>query len=65
VRSAAATGPAIQLSPTLPADVSFGNTVTLPALQRDFDIFSWNSFIAAVWPGRGTDRRQPDGLGNL
>jgi hypothetical protein len=63
VRSAAATGPAIVLSPTLPADVSFGNTVTLPALQRDFDIFSWNSFIAVVWPpgpgGTGDPSQKP------
>lgn len=56
-------GPSIVLSPTLPADVSFGNTVTLPALQKDFDIFSWNSFIAAVWPpgpgGTGDPSKKP------
>lgn len=58
-----ASGPAIRLSPVLPADVAFGNTVTLPALQQDFDIFSWNSFLAASWPpgpdGAGDPAEQP------
>ena len=49
-------GPSIQLSPDVPQDVSFGSGSTLPAIQEDFDIFSWNSFIALNWPpGPGGD----------
>jgi hypothetical protein len=59
----ASSAPAIQLSPVLPADVGFGGTVSLPALQQDFDIFSWNSFIAASWPpapgGNADPARKP------
>jgi hypothetical protein len=62
-RLAAASPPSIQLSPVLPADVGFGGTVSLPALQQDFDIFSWNSFIAASWPlgpgGKANPARKP------
>jgi hypothetical protein len=58
-----ASGPSIVLSPVFPADVSFGSTVTLPAIQKDFDIFSWNSFFAAIWPpgpgGSGDPNKQP------
>ncbi|HEV7505239.1 MAG TPA: cytochrome C [Thermoanaerobaculia bacterium] len=55
--------PAIQLSPTIPADVAFGSTISLPALQQDFDIFSWNSFNAVIWPpapgGGGDPGKKP------
>jgi len=58
-------GPSIQLSPVIPADVSFGSTFTLPALQQDFDVFSWNSFNAVIWPpgpdGSGDPGKQPGG----
>lgn len=61
--SAASTGsstqPAIQMSPVIPSDVSFGNTVDLPALQKDFDIFSWNSFIALSWPPGANPDQKP------
>ena len=63
-----ASGPAIRLKPVLPADVAFGGTVSLPALQQDFDIFSWNSFIAASWPpgpdGTGDPGKQPGAGGD-
>ncbi|HEY0142088.1 MAG TPA: hypothetical protein VGF48_14405 [Thermoanaerobaculia bacterium] len=42
--------PAIVLSPAIPGDATFGSTVSLAAIQGDFDIFSWNSFIALNWP---------------
>lgn len=50
----------IVLSPTLPADVTVdGNQpIDLPTLQKDFDVFSWNSFIAVSWPPG------PDGTGD-
>ncbi len=57
--AAPSAGPAIQMSPTIPSDVSFGNTVDLPALQEDFDIFSWNSFIALAWPPGGNPAQKP------
>ncbi len=38
------------ISSELPPLVSFGNKVTLDALQHDFDVFSWQSFIALSWP---------------
>ncbi|MBL4773742.1 MAG: hypothetical protein JKX98_09150 [Alcanivoracaceae bacterium] len=28
------------------------NPVTLPALQHDFDVFSWNLFVAINWPAK-------------
>lgn len=49
----------IVLSPNFPGDVTVTNGAGgLPALQADFDVFSWNSFIAANWPPG------PDGGGN-
>jgi hypothetical protein len=48
--TAASTTPAIVLSPAIPGDITFGGTVSLPALQKDFDILSWNSFISLNWP---------------
>ena len=38
------------ISPAIPGDLTFGGTVSLPALQKDFDILSWNSFISLNWP---------------
>lgn len=59
------TGPAIVLSPAIPGDAQFGslpknatNEQKLLAIQGDFDIFSWNSFIALNWPPG------PDGNGD-
>jgi hypothetical protein len=59
------TGPAIVLSAKIPHDAAFGplpknptNMQKLEAIQGDFDIFSWNSFIALNWPPG------PDGNGD-
>jgi hypothetical protein len=54
----------IVLSPAFPADVTVTNGAGgLPAIQADFDVFSWNSFIAANWPpgadGNGDPHKQP------
>ena len=54
----------IVLSPAFPADVTVTNGAGgLPAIQADFDVFSWNSFIAANWPpgadGHGDPQKQP------
>lgn len=53
----AADGPAIVLSPKIPGDAQFGslppnatNDQKLLAIQGDFDIYSWNTFIALNWP---------------
>ena len=49
--------PAIVLSPAIPGDAQFGklppnatNEQKLLAIQGDFDIYSWNTFIALNWP---------------
>jgi hypothetical protein len=55
--AATSTAPAIVLSSAIPGDAQFAplakgatNMQKLEAIQGDFDIFSWNSFIALNWP---------------
>ena len=62
---APAAEPAIVLSPVIPGDAQFGplppdatNEQKLLAIQGDFDIYSWNTFIALNWPPG------PDGKGD-
>jgi hypothetical protein len=50
-------GPTIGLSSNIPGDAQFGslppnatNEQKLLAIQGDFDIYSWNTFIALNWP---------------
>lgn len=50
-------GPSIVLKPNIPGDAQFGslppnatNEQKLLAIQGDFDIYSWNTFIALNWP---------------
>jgi hypothetical protein len=51
--------PAIVLSASIPGDASFTPPFdSLGNIQKDFDIFSWNSFIALSWPPG------PDGTGD-
>ena len=57
--------PAIEISPNIPGDATFGplppnatNEQKLLAIQGDFDIYSWNTFIALNWPPG------PDGNGD-
>lgn len=57
--------PAIGLSSSIPGDAQFGplppnatNAQKLLAIQGDFDIYSWNTFIALNWPPG------PDGNGD-
>jgi len=41
------------LSPTIPGDANFSNLPdkpTIQQLQHDFDVFSWQSFVALNWP---------------
>ena len=38
------------LSSTLPIKESFHGIVSLEAIQHEFDVFSWESFIALNWP---------------
>jgi hypothetical protein len=46
-----APSPPGQLSPNLPHDADFSdNPSTIEAIQHDFDVFSWQSFVALNWP---------------
>lgn len=43
--------PPIVLSPAIPGDVFVtATTVSIDAFQPDFDVYSWNTFIALNWP---------------
>src|SRR4051812_36548992 len=64
-KTSAPSGPAIVLSSAIPGDAQFGalppnatNFQKLLAIQGDFDIYSWNAFIALNWPPG------PDGKGD-
>lgn len=47
------------LSSTIPTEITVtGQSPTLESLQHDFDVFSWQSFIALNWPAN------PDGSPN-
>jgi hypothetical protein len=47
----------VQLSSQIPCDVSVGdNASTLDQIQHDFDVYSWNTFIAVNWPPDGTGK---------
>jgi hypothetical protein len=46
-----ATPAAPTLTPQIPLEITVGKTPpTLASLQHDFDVFSWQSFIALNWP---------------
>jgi hypothetical protein len=46
-----ASPPPIVLSPAIPGDVNItASTVSIDAFQPDFDVYSWNIFIALNWP---------------
>lgn len=38
------------ISPELPANAQFNPPFDMASLQHDFDVFSWESFIALNWP---------------
>src|SRR5215212_4716500 len=45
------TPPPIVLSSMIPGDVNVtAQTVSIDAFQPDFDVYSWNTFIALNWP---------------
>jgi hypothetical protein len=46
------------LSSTMPLEITATKPVSLESLQHDFDVFSWQSFIALNWPAN------PDGTPN-
>ena len=49
--AAAPAPPPGTLSPSIPHDANFDdNPQTLAAVQKDFDVFSWRSFVALNWP---------------
>ncbi len=39
-----------ELSPAIPFDVTANSPFTLDNLQRDFDMLSWQTFVALNWP---------------
>lgn len=46
-----ASPPPIVLSPMIPGDANVtAATVSIDAFQPDFDVYSWNTFIALNWP---------------
>jgi hypothetical protein len=48
----------ILLSPTIPPDVT-ATSSTLEGLQSDFDVYSWNTFIAVNWPAGADGKADP------
>lgn len=48
----------IKLSPVIPREITAKPPFSLESLQHDFDVFSWQSFIALNWPAN------PDGTPN-
>jgi hypothetical protein len=52
--------PPIVLSPTIPGDVNVtAQTVSIDAFQPDFDVYSWNTFIALNWPAGPNGNADP------
>ena len=52
---------AIVLSPDLPATVAVPQkNPNLAQLQTDFDVFSWQTFVALNWPARGNGTPNTD-----
>lgn len=67
VASAPATQGGIVLSPNIPSKVVI-TEVTPAAIEQDFDVFSWNSFISLIWPpgpdGNGDPNQKPGQSGD-
>jgi len=52
--------PPIVLSTMIPGDVNVtASTVSIPAFQPDFDVYSWNTFIALNWPAGADGNADP------
>jgi hypothetical protein len=52
--------PPIVLSPVIPGDVNVtAQTVSIDAFQPDFDVYSWNTFIALNWPAGADGNADP------
>jgi hypothetical protein len=57
----AATPPPGTLSSTIPHDANFSdNPQTLAVIQHDFDVFSWQSFVALNWPTASDGSADPN-----
>lgn len=53
--------PPIVLSPDVPGDVNVtATTISIDTLQPDFDVYSWNSFIALNWPAGPDGKPDPN-----
>lgn len=58
--ASAATAPLPPLSSTIPLEISVPQSnPNLQDLQDDFDLFSWQSFIAVNWPGGSDGNPKP------
>lgn len=52
--------PPIVLSPIIPGDVNVtATTVSIDTFQPDFDVYSWNTFIALNWPAGADGNADP------
>jgi hypothetical protein len=52
--------PPIVLSTAIPGDVNVtAQTISIDALQPDFDVYSWNTFIALNWPAGADGNADP------
>jgi hypothetical protein len=56
----APTPPPIVLNPSIPGDVNVtAQTVSIDTFQPDFDVYSWNMFIALNWPAGADGNADP------
>src|SRR5256885_9191063 len=52
--------PPIVLKPAIPGDVNVtATTVSIDTFQPDFDVYSWNTFIALNWPAGPNGNADP------
>ncbi len=55
--------PPIVLIPIIPGDLNVtAQKVSIEAFQPDFDVYSWNTFIALNWPPGPEDRHRRQAL---
>jgi len=47
------------LSSDIPFDITFSGDGSLEGLQHDFDVLSWNTFIALNWPAKANGQPDP------
>lgn len=50
----------VVLSPTIPLAITTTKPISLSSLQHDFDVFSWQSFVALNWPAQVNGQANTD-----